>query len=54
MIPIGKSYSKPDYNCAHFVAQWYMENLNIEIPVVNEFNLSFVMWLMVFTTTSNQ
>lgn len=41
---IGKHYSI-NYNCAHFVAEWYREKLNIEIPVENEFELSFVRWL---------
>lgn len=45
MIPLGKHYDKERYNCAHFVAEYYRENLNIEIPVVNEFGLSFVAWL---------
>lgn len=41
---IGKHY-KDDYNCAHFVADWYKNKLNIDIPVENEFELSFVRWL---------
>ena len=45
MIPIGKKYCKTSYNCAHFVSQWYEERLNITIPVVNEFDRSFVKWL---------
>lgn len=40
-----KHYDLNNYNCAHFVADWYRDNLGIEIPVVNEFGLSFVMWL---------
>jgi hypothetical protein len=42
---IGKHYSHTDYNCAHFVASWYEQKLNITIPVINEFELSFVMWM---------
>ena len=42
---IGKHYKKQSYNCAHFVSQWYKERLDIEIPVLNEFSRSFVIWL---------
>ena len=42
---IGNHYDQLNYNCAHFVAQWYSEKLNIEIPIVNEFGLSFVRWM---------
>lgn len=42
---IGKHYSLTEYNCAHFFAEWYREKLNIEIPVHNQFELSFVKWL---------
>ncbi len=45
MIPIGKKYCEKKYNCAHFVAEWYETRLNIQIPIINEFSLSFVMWL---------
>jgi hypothetical protein len=42
---IGKHYSYDTYNCAHFFAEWYREKLGIEIPVHNQFELAFVMWL---------
>lgn len=42
---IGKHYSRDEYNCAHFVAEYYSSKLNIHIPVLNEFELSFVSWL---------
>ena len=42
---IGKHYSLNDYNCAHFVADWYRDKLNIEIPVTDEFGLSFLRWM---------
>lgn len=42
---IGQHYSRTDFNCAGFVAQWYSEKLNIEIPVVNEFSRSFIVWM---------
>jgi hypothetical protein len=41
---IGRHYKK-NYHCAHFFADWYRENLGIEIPVINEYSLSFVFWL---------
>ena len=41
---IGAHY-RHDFNCAHFVALWYQEKLSIEIPIVNEFELSFVRWM---------
>ena len=44
MITVGKHYSD-DYNCAHFVSEWYREKLNIVIPTNNQFELSFVRWL---------
>ena len=42
---IGKHYRRDSYNCAGFVADWYREKLNVEIPVVDEFSLSFVKWM---------
>ncbi|QGF20994.1 hypothetical protein PP409_gp28 [Vibrio phage Seahorse] len=42
---VGKHYSKKNYNCAHFVSDWYKEKLGIEVPVINEFGLSFVVWM---------
>lgn len=42
---IGRKYDKREYNCAHFVSDWYRDNLNIIIPVENEFSLSFVVWM---------
>lgn len=42
---IGRKYRKHGYNCANFVSDWYLEKLNIEIPVVNEFGRSFVVWM---------
>lgn len=42
---IGRHYRRDGYNCAHFVADYYREKLNIEIPVVNEFDLSFMRWM---------
>lgn len=41
---IGKHYSI-NYNCAHFVSEWYKDKLNIEIPNTGHFELSFVRWL---------
>lgn len=41
---IGKHYSA-NYNCAHFVAEWYREKLNIEIPNDGHFEMSFVRWM---------
>ena len=38
-------YDIDNYNCAHFVADWYKNKLDIDIPVINEFGLSFAMWL---------
>ncbi|WP_335928886.1 hypothetical protein [Vibrio parahaemolyticus] len=42
---VGKHYIKNGYNCANFVSEWYERNLSIEIPVVNEFARSFVVWM---------
>jgi len=42
---IGKHYSRNEYNCAHFVADYYREKLNVEIPVINEFDISFMRWM---------
>ena len=42
---IGKHYIKHTYNCAHFVADYYQKHLSTQIPVVNEFDLSFVVWM---------
>ena len=42
---IGSHYNSENFNCAHFVAQWYSDKLCIEIPVVDEFELSFVRWM---------
>lgn len=42
---IGEHYSHDNYNCAGFVAKWYSEKLNIEIPMGNEFGLSFMLWM---------
>ena len=41
---IGTHYSN-DFNCAHFVAKWYEKNLCIKIPVIDEFEISFVRWM---------
>jgi hypothetical protein len=41
---IGKHYSV-DYNCAHFVSEWYKEKLNIEIPTEGQFEMAFIRWL---------
>lgn len=41
---IGTHY-RDDFNCAHFVAKWYAEKLDIEIPIVDEFEISFVRWM---------
>lgn len=42
---IGKHYSYSDYNCAHFVSEWFLVNKGIEIPVINEFGMSFLVWM---------
>lgn len=42
---IGRHYSKHSYNCAHFVSDWYREKLGITVPVINEFDRSFVVWM---------
>lgn len=41
----SNNYDLKKFNCAHFVAQWYSEKLNIEIPVIDEFELSFTRWM---------
>jgi hypothetical protein len=38
-------YSRDNYNCAHFVADWYAKKLGVIIPVTNLFELSFVHWM---------
>lgn len=42
---IGVNYRKHSYNCANFVSDWYKDKLGVEIPVVNEFGRSFVVWM---------
>lgn len=42
---IGKHYIKHGYNCANFVAEWYEKHLNVNIPVVKEFDRSFMVWM---------
>ena len=42
---IGEHYNKSLYNCAHAVASYYERELNITIPVVNEFESSFMRWM---------
>lgn len=42
---IGRSYRKHSYNCANFVSDWYKDKLDIDIPVINEFGRSFVVWM---------
>lgn len=42
---IGKHYNKKEYNCAHYVAEWYKERLDVSIVVENEFERSFLMWM---------
>lgn len=41
---IGRHY-RDDYNCGHFVSDFYREKLGIEIPTDNQFDISFVRWL---------
>ena len=43
---IGRHYSRDNYNCAHFLVDWYRENSNIEIPIMTGFELSFTKWLI--------
>lgn len=42
---IGKHYSETDYHCAHFLAEWYKEKLGIDVPIIDEFDLSFLRWM---------
>lgn len=42
---IGLHYHETDFHCAHFVAKWYRDKLNITIPIVDEFELSFMRWM---------
>lgn len=42
---IGTHYNYTQYNCAHFVADYYRDKLDIQIPVSNVFGLGFVRWL---------
>jgi len=39
------NYDREHFNCAHFVAHWYREKLGIEIPVKDEFDRSFMVWM---------
>lgn len=49
---IGTHYNALTFNCAHFVAEWYREKLDIHIDVVNEFDISFIRWMRLnFTQT---
>ena len=42
---IGRHYDRENYNCAHFVADWFKSRLGIEIPTGNVWELSFAIWL---------
>lgn len=42
---IGKHYIKGKYDCAHFVAEWYREKLNITVPTDDVGGFSFVSWI---------
>ncbi len=42
---IGKHYSIKDYHCAHFLAEWYETRLGVTIPIVGEFEVSFMRWM---------
>lgn len=42
---IGKEYKRNEYNCAHYVADWYRVRKRIEIPVISVFDRSFIVWL---------
>ena len=42
---IGTHYHVDNFNCANFVASWYHDKLNIEIPVTDVFELSFLRWM---------
>ena len=42
---IGKHYSRDNYHCAHFLAEWYKEKLGIVVPIENEFEISFMRWM---------
>ena len=42
---VGKHYKQHGYNCANFVADWYEKHLNVNIPVVDEFGRSFLVWM---------
>lgn len=44
---IGKHYVKNEYNCASFVAEWYREHLDVDLPVSDgfEFTRRFVVWM---------
>ncbi len=44
-MKIGTEYNKQNYNCAHYVADWYKEKLKIEIPVDDVFDRRFVVWM---------
>lgn len=51
---IGKHYNLQGYHCAHFLSEWYEVKLGITVPVVDEFELSFVRWMRKhFTQVSN-
>ncbi len=42
---IGKEYSERDYNCAHFVAEYYKKNFDIDVPTGEVFSREFVIWM---------
>lgn len=45
MTLIGKHYKKNGYNCANLVAEWYAKHLGVNIPVIDEFDRSFMVWM---------
>ncbi|MCP4984690.1 MAG: hypothetical protein GY928_01115 [Colwellia sp.] len=51
---IGRHYDLKNYNCAHFVADWYRTKMNIEIPIIDEFDISFLRWMRQHFTSINK
>ena len=42
---IGRHYDHDEYNCAHFVADWYRQKFNIDFPTGDTFSRGFALWI---------
>lgn len=50
---IGRHYNIDSYHCAYLVADYYRDNLDVNIPCDNAFELSFTRWMRKHCTRIN-